>query len=307
VYFSAFMRGYYMIIVIIILIIICLLLVFANLKAKKSQESMAEQIKYINSTETNQLLHSEYGGVSENLINEINEVLKEKRSDSIYYQRKSHTIDQMITNISHDIRTPLTSAMGYINLVRNSDLDEKEKERELEVIEKRLHRMEELIEQFFEFSKVISKDEEIKKEDLNLIGVLEEAIAHYFDDFEAKNRVISLKYDSRKLVVHSNRGMLLRIFDNVISNALKHGEGELEVDVKSEDGKNVITFSNISKDDKLDVTQIFDEFYTTDISRTKGSTGLGLAIVKQFTNLLGGEIDANKEGDKFEIIISFRG
>ncbi|WP_288887852.1 sensor histidine kinase KdpD [uncultured Eubacterium sp.] len=296
-----------MIIVIIILIIICLLLVFANLKAKKSQESMAEQIKYINSTETNQLLHSEYGGVSENLINEINEVLKEKRSDSIYYQRKSHTIDQMITNISHDIRTPLTSAMGYINLVRNSDLDEKEKERELEVIEKRLHRMEELIEQFFEFSKVISKDEEIKKEDLNLIGVLEEAIAHYFDDFEAKNRVISLKYDSRKLVVHSNRGMLLRIFDNVISNALKHGEGELEVDVKSEDGKNVITFSNISKDDKLDVTQIFDEFYTTDISRTKGSTGLGLAIVKQFTNLLGGEIDANKEGDKFEIIISFRG
>ncbi|SKA68637.1 Histidine kinase-, DNA gyrase B-, and HSP90-like ATPase [Eubacterium uniforme] len=296
-----------MIIVIIILIIICLLLVFANLKAKKSQESMAEQIKYINSTETNQLLHSEYGGVSENLINEINEVLKEKRSDSIYYQRKSHTIDQMITNISHDIRTPLTSAMGYINLVRNSDLDEKEKERELEVIEKRLHRMEELIEQFFEFSKVISKDEEIKKEDLNLIGVLEEAIAHYFDDFEAKNRMISLKYDSRKLVVHSNRGMLLRIFDNVISNALKHGEGELEVDVKSEDGKNVITFSNISKDDKLDVTQIFDEFYTTDISRTKGSTGLGLAIVKQFTNLLGGGIDANKEGDKFEIIISLRG
>lgn len=296
-----------MIIVIIILIIICLLLVFANLKAKKSQESMAEQIKYINSTETNQLLHSEYGGVSENLINEINEVLKEKRSDSIYYQRKSHTIDQMITNISHDIRTPLTSAMGYINLVRNSDLDEKEKERELEVIEKRLHRMEELIEQFFEFSKVISKDEEIKKEDLNLIGVLEEAIAHYFDDFEAKNRMISLKYDSRKLVVHSNRGMLLRIFDNVISNALKHGEGDLEVDVKSEDGKNVITFSNISKDDKLDVTQIFDEFYTTDISRTKGSTGLGLAIVKQFTNLLGGGIDANKEGDKFEIIISFRG
>ena len=296
-----------MIIVIIILIIICLLLVFANLKAKKSQESMAEQIKYINSTETNQLLHSEYGGVSENLINEINEVLKEKRSDSIYYQRKSHTIDQMITNISHDIRTPLTSAMGYINLVRNSDLDEEEKERELEVIEKRLHRMEELIEQFFEFSKVISRDEEIKKEDLNLIGVLEEAIAHYFDDFEAKNRVISLKYDSRKLVVHSNRGMLLRIFDNVISNALKHGEGDLEVDVKSEDGKNVITFSNISKDDKLDVTQIFDEFYTTDISRTKGSTGLGLAIVKQFTNLLGGEIDANKEGDKFEIIISFRG
>ncbi|HAV89914.1 MAG TPA: hypothetical protein DCW44_01360 [Eubacterium sp.] len=301
------MRGYYMIIVIIILIIICLLLVFANLKAKKSQESMAEQIKYINSTETNQLLHSEYGGVSENLINEINEVLKEKRSDSIYYQRKSHTIDQMITNISHDIRTPLTSAMGYINLVRNSDLDEEEKERELEVIEKRLHRMEELIEQFFEFSKVISRDEEIKKEDLNLIGVLEEAIAHYFDDFEAKNRVISLKYDSRKLVVHSNRGMLLRIFDNVISNALKHGEGDLEVDVKSEDGKNVITFSNISKDDKLDVTQIFDEFYTTDISRTKGSTGLGLAIVKQFTNLLGGGIDANKEGDKFEIIISFRG
>ena len=236
-YFSAFMRGYYMIIVIIILIIICLLLVFTNLKAKKSQESMAEQIKYINSTETNQLLHSEYGGVSENLINEINEVLKEKRSDSIYYQRKSHTIDQMITNISHDIRTPLTSAMGYINLVRNSDLDEEEKERELEVIEKRLHRMEELIEQFFEFSKVISRDEKIKKENINLIGILEEAIAHYYDDYEARNRMISLKYDTRKIIINSNRGMLLRAFDNVINNALKHGEGELKVSVKCDGDK----------------------------------------------------------------------
>lgn len=296
-----------MIIVIIILIIICLLLVFANLKAKKSQESMAEQIKYINSTETNQLLHSEYGGVSENLINEINEVLKEKRSDSIYYQRKSHTIDQMITNISHDIRTPLTSAMGYINLVRNSDLDEEEKERELEVIEKRLHRMEELIEQFFEFSKVISRDEKIKKENINLIGILEEAIAHYYDDYEARNRMISLKYDTRKIIINSNRGMLLRAFDNVINNALKHGEGELKVSVKCDGDKNIITFSNDTKDDKIDVNQIFDEFYTTDISRTKGSTGLGLAIVKQFTILLGGEIEASKEGNQFNIIISLKG
>ena len=296
-----------MVVVIIILIIICLLLVFKIIKNKKSQDNMAKQISYIKSTETNQLLHNDYGGVSDNLINEINDMLKEKRSDSINYQRKSHTIDQMITNISHDIRTPLTSAMGYINLVRNSDLDEEEKERELEVIEKRLHRMEELIEQFFEFSKVISRDEEIKKEDLNLIGILEEAIAHYYDDYEAKNRMISLNYDSRKIIINSNRGMLLRAFDNVINNALKHGEGELKVSVNCKDDKKIITFSNATKDDKIDVNQIFDEFYTTDISRTKGSTGLGLAIVKQFTILLGGEIEASKEGNQFNIIISLKG
>ena len=294
-----------MIYIVIALCIICAILVVALIRYHKFQKILTEQLEYIKHTDTNKFVNSGAGGSSARLVNSINDILEDKRKQSIIYQRKSHDVDQMITNISHDIRTPLTSALGYINIIRNFELDEDEKNRELEVVEKRMKRMEELIDQFFEFSKVISKDEEIKKEKINLIGILEEAVAHYFDDYEEVGRIIRLNYDNRRVFVYSNRGMLLRIFDNVISNALKHGDGDLKISVSQSAGGIEVTCANEIFDEKLDVEQIFDEFYTTDISRTKGSTGLGLAIVKQFTELLGGEVRAEKNNNHFMIIVSF--
>lgn len=294
-----------MIYIIIVLCIICVILVVALIRYHKFQNSLTKQLNYIMKTDTNKVINSGVGGSSAKLVNSINDILEDKRKQSIIYQRKSHDVDQMITNISHDIRTPLTSALGYINIIRNFELDEEEKNRELEVVEKRMKRMEELIDQFFEFSKVISKDEEIKKEKVNLIGILEEAVAHYFDDYEEVGRIIRLNYDNRRVFLYSNRGMLLRVFDNVISNALKHGDGDLIISVKESAGEIEIVCANEVCDDKIDVEQIFDEFYTTDISRTKGSTGLGLAIVKQFTELLGGSVRAEKNKNNFKIIVCF--
>lgn len=294
-----------MIYIIIVLCIICVILVVALIRYHKFQNSLTKQLNYIMKTDTNKVINSGVGGSSAKLVNSINDILEDKRKQSIIYQRKSHDVDQMITNISHDIRTPLTSALGYINIIRNFELDEEEKNRELEVVEKRMKRMEELIDQFFEFSKVISKDEEIKKENVNLIGILEEAVAHYFDDYEEVGRIIRLNYDNRRVFLYSNRGMLLRVFDNVISNALKHGDGDLIISVKESAGEIEIVCANEVCDDKIDVVQIFDEFYTTDISRTKGSTGLGLAIVKQFTELLEGSVRAEKNNNNFKIIVCF--
>lgn len=294
-----------MIYVIIALSFLCIYLIVRLVKEIRFQKDVRKQLEYIKGKDTNRVVNYGAGGENAKFVNCINEILEEKRKESILYQRKSHDVDQMITNISHDIRTPLTSALGYINIIRNFELDEDEKNRELEVVERRMKRMEELIDQFFEFSKVISKDEEIKKEKINLISALEEAIAHYFDDYEEKGRIIKLDYKSRKEFLFSNRGMLLRIFDNIINNALKHGEGDLCISVTKVEDEYTIEFANDVDDDNLDVDQIFDEFYTTDISRTKGSTGLGLAIVKQFTELLGGNVSAEKKEKKFSVIVKF--
>jgi signal transduction histidine kinase len=98
--------------------------------------------------------------------------------------------------------------------------------------------------------------------------------------------------------------MLLRIFDNLISNAYKHGSGDLHITVEMGDALTV-SFENPSEEGEADVNRIFDEFYTTDISRTKGNTGLGLAIAKQFTQMLGGQIDAGYRKENFWITIKF--
>ena len=269
--------------------------------------SIKDQLKEISDRETRELIHSRYGGKnSQELINEINLLLKEMRRDQERYKQKNHDMEQMITNISHDLRTPLTSAMGYINIILTSDMTDSEKENQLNIVEKRLLRLEELINSFFEFSKIISQERPPELEQLNLIEILQDSIVNYYDDYCSVSREICLKCDRTKLLIFSNRIMLTRIFDNLIGNAYKHGTGTLEVSVE-ENEKIQICFKNKIIDTNVDTERIFDEFYSSDISRTKGNTGLGLAIAKQFTRKLNGNIYAVCENGSFSVIIDLIG
>ena len=210
----------------------------------------------------------------------------------------------MITNISHDLRTPLTSALGYIDIMLTSSEMNDEQRKDLEIVKERLERLEELINSFFEFSKVESSNAAVEMDKLNLIGVLEESIAHYFDDFSRDNREIIFDAPAQRQMIMSNREMLLRIFDNIIGNAYKHSTGSLEITVKKEENLKIV-FTNNLICSNLDMDHIFDEFYTYDISRQKGNTGLGLAIVKQFVMRLSGNVYAKREKDDLSIVVEF--
>ncbi|MBR2176094.1 MAG: HAMP domain-containing histidine kinase [Clostridia bacterium] len=295
-----------LIILMIILAAAAVFLLFLLLMTQAELLSIVRQLKKIKRENTNALIRREGFSVgTKMLIHEINALVKELQYNRIYYKRKKHDLEQMMTNISHDLRTPLTSALGYINIIKNSGLSEEEKNREIEIIEQRLLRLEELINSFFEFSKIISSDKMPEKEEVNLVAILEETAAHYFDDYSSQGRDIVLSCDKSKIILYSNKNMLMRIFDNLINNALKHGCGRLDISANST-GDTVICFRNDLFDSEVNTEKIFDEFYTTDISRTKGNTGLGLAIVKQFTEILGGKISAQYENNVFSITILFR-
>ena len=267
--------------------------------------AVARQLRELKEKKTNSLVHSS-NGTADRLIMEINELLRSTRSEHIAYERKNHALEQMMTNISHDLRTPLTSALGYIDIIQHSDISEEEKERELAIIEKRLLRLEELLDSFFELSKMISGGRKPKSDALNLVSVIEEAVVHYYDDYTAAERQIILDCPVHRLKICSDSSLLMRIFDNLINNALKHGTGDLSI--KLIQGENVgIVFRNGVGTPEPDMEHIFDEFYTTDISRTKGNTGLGLAIAKQFTEMLGGSISADREGDDFIMTVILPG
>lgn len=290
-----------MILAIILLSVTAAVLLAVVILQRREINSVAEQIKELKDKDTNGVVHS-VNGTADRLIDEINFLLASLRSNRIEYTRKNHDLEQMITNISHDLRTPLTSAMGYINIIQTSDISEEEKARELEIIEKRLLRLEELIDSFFEFSKIISSGRTPDKAELNLVSVLEESMVHYYDDYCARGRQIILNCGRRRLMISSNRNMLLRIFDNLISNSFKHGSGDLEVSVYDSD-RIILTFENRLISDDIDIDHVFDEFYTRDICRTKGNSGLGLAIAKQFTEMLGGSISAGISDGKFRVTV----
>lgn len=294
-------------IVSVILGIVSAVLLFLFLFQKLEIRSITDQLKRMRGLTSNQLVHSENGDrTTDALIREINLALRQVRDSHILYQQKNHDLEQMMTNISHDLRTPLTSALGYIDLLRHSNLPEDEKSRELEIVENRLHRLEELINSFFKFSQIISGSRNPDLEPVSLTAILEESIVHYYDDYCGRNREIVLHCDWSNGHILSNRAMLLRIFDNLIGNALKHGVGTLTVTADTSDTNGSrICFENEVTDPNMDIRHLFDEFYTTDISRTGGNAGLGLAIAKQFTQLLGGSIFADCAGQTFSVTVEF--
>lgn len=302
------------------LLILSAVLFFLFFMQNLEIKNISKQISDIAGKDSNELIHTKGVNTADmnRLVGEINGLLKQIRSNKIHYQRKSHDLEQMMANISHDLRTPLTSAMGYINIVINSDMPAEEKEREILIVEKRLVRLEELIDSFFELSKVISKNQLPQTEEINLMAAIEESVAHYYDDFCGQKRKIDILCDKSRICsengndlrhalnINSNRGMLIRIFDNLINNAYKHGIGDLKISVEAAANTAFVRFENELTDSELETDRIFDEFYTTDISRTKGNTGLGLAIAKQFTEILGGGIKAEYDGSVFSITVEIK-
>lgn len=291
-------------IIIILIIVIIILLTYLFLYHNEVKH-ISKEIDNIKDLDSNTLIHSKYNLKNiNNLIYKINNLLIESKNIKIDYGNKNKSLMKMMTNISHDLRTPLTSALGYIDIILKSDLSEEEKKKDLITIEKRLRRLEELISSFFEFSRIISTNKLPTLEKINLTSILEESVIVFYDDYKKNNRKILLDCNQRKIIINSNKMLLTRIFENLIGNAYKHSNSDLIIKVEKLNKVKII-FSNelLDNDIDIDIDRIFDEFYTVDISRTKEGTGLGLAIAKEFTKQLNGNIYAEKQRGQLKIII----
>lgn len=292
-------------IIIILIIVIIILLTYLFLYHNEVKH-ISKEIDNIKDLDSNTLIHSKYNLKNiNNLIYKINNLLTESKNIKIDYGNKNKSLMKMMTNISHDLRTPLTSALGYIDIILKSDLSEEEKKKDLVTIEKRLRRLEELISSFFEFSRIISTNKLPTLKKINLTSILEESVIVFYDDYKKNNRKILLDCNQRKIIINSNKMLLTRIFENLIGNAYKHSNSDLIIKVEKLNKVKII-FSNQLLDNDIDIDRIFDEFYTVDISRTKEGTGLGLAIAKEFTKQLNGNIYAEKHNNQLKIIIELQ-
>ena len=293
-------------IIVVLVILIAFILCYVFLE-KAEIKRLKKELDFIMSNDTNSILHTEFNSKElKEFVSAVNMYLSEIQKRKTEIEHKNNNLMVMMRNISHDLRTPLTSAAGYTDLILHSDLTEDEKICEMKIVEARLKRLTELVDSFFEFSKILTTNKEIELETVNLIGILEECIGNFYEDYKKENREVDFITSNNKISISTNRTMLSRIFENLISNALKYGSGNLTIEVISENADIIrISFTNRIIDKDLDTGRIFDDFYTTDISRTKGSTGLGLAIAKEFTEQLNGNIEAHIEDDKLVIDTTF--
>ncbi|MDK0927014.1 HAMP domain-containing sensor histidine kinase [Clostridium perfringens] len=240
----------------------------------------------------------------ENLIVEINTLIDDKRKMENIYKEKDIELREAIANMSHDLRTPLTSIMGYVYLLNDDKLDKEERKEYLKIIEKRSLVLNDLITNFYGLSRIQADQYEIKFEPVNLELVLGEIIAAFYETLDYKFGEPEINIEEGLGPVLGDKQALNRIFTNLIENMIKHGEGEVKISLKKKNKYIVMEFSNKAEElEPKDVNRIFEKFFTKDRMRTGQNTGLGLAIVKLLVEKQGQKIEAKKVGNRLVINI----
>ncbi|SHO49196.1 sensor histidine kinase [Anaerocolumna xylanovorans] len=237
------------------------------------------------------------------LVININNCLKAEENLRLTCIREEKKFKELIADISHDLRTPLTAIKGYLQMLDNSELT-KEQQMKLDVAAKYTRELEQLIAHFFEYSYLITTETELKPEKINLTNLVTECLAEEIPSLEEQN--LPLCFDEPKTIfVLGDRESILRIIQNLIRNCKQHAREGIDVKLFTENEQAVLTFQNfVSENSELDAEKIFDRFYTGDKARSS-STGLGLSIVKILTEQMGGSVSAALEKGVLRLQVKF--
>lgn len=279
------------IVFIIILVFVCIFLIVKLFLIKKAIREIEKSFTYILEADTNNLITiSSLDKDIKNLTINLNSNLVELRKQRLQYKNGNQELKKIITNISHDLRTPLTALKGYIDLIKQEKLSDNQK-KYLKIIQKKSDELTELTGQLFEFSKILDtleKNTNIKKEECCINEILEETLANFYSIFKEKSIIPTIRITNKKIYKTVNEVSIVRIFENILSNVSKYSNGNFKVEM-NEDG--TITFSNKATSlDATTVQKIFDRYFS--VENAKESTGIGLSIAKQLVELNNGTIKA---------------
>ena len=285
-----------------ILITIVILLTLKIHLLKKSADEISDAFSDRLTSDSNVLIDlSSRDKYMKNLTNNINKELKKLINDRHRYQQGDAELKNAVTNISHDLRTPLTAVCGYLDMLDKEEQSENAK-RYLKIIRGRTEIMKQLTEELFRYSVFTSVSDGTPSEPVILNSALEESLSAMYTSLKAGHITPSVTMPDVKVKRMLNRNALSRIFGNIISNAVKYSDGDLEITLE-ENGR--ITFSNhAEKLDEIQVGRLFDRFYTVETA-SSGSTGLGLSIARALTEQMGGSIDAEYEDGMILIHVHF--
>lgn len=260
------------------------------------EEGFGKTIKVVGGDELSELCKS---------INNMSIELGEKIENE---KRIEKNKNELITNISHDLKTPLTSIVGYLELLNNKDMDENIRDEYISIAYNKSLRLKSLVNELFEYTKLASNDIKLEKNIVNIAMLLNQAVGESIISFSEKNIEVILDNPYNEVLCNVEAVQILRVFENLISNAEKYSDSnsKFKVSLKTIDKKVLISFVNKCEDIKeKELSRLFERFYREDKSRNKEGTGLGLAIVKRIIELHEGNITVQKIGNdiKFDIIL----
>jgi len=292
-------------IIVIILVIIIALLVIKQFYDKRQYNNIVNQLSLV--TTDKSLASLKYLGVDyqqKKLVELINRLLANCRQ----MEKKLKVLDrnnkQMIASISHDFRTPLTSMLGYVQMLQKSDQNY---EKYLNIIEERTKNLSILVEDFYAISIIDSSEYPINIKKNNPIIILQESLAMYYEDIKEHFSIIDIDLKEEFIMLPSDAHILNRIYANLIKNALTHGINEFRVTYEQDEDRISLHFTNSLKDsDGIDVDKLFERTFRVDTNRQINSTGLGLSIAQDLATLINANLSATIINQQITFALVFK-
>jgi len=278
-----------------LLTVALIVMVFKLCLMKNDIRQLGNKLSDVAHTDTNaRLATNTFDKSITALIRSINAMLKKNRQDHFQALRTEAELKRAITNISHDLRTPLTAARGYLQMLESSDLDAETRARYVEIIRGRLDSLGILMSDLFEFARIIEGNTTFEIQEVNISNALRDALSEAYRELEYKGFRVDVDIPDAPVVCQCDPDALRRVLQNLLKNVCVHGKRYLRVRLD----EHQVEISNQADGlDKLDVEQLFERFYTSDASRSNQSTGLGLAIARELTERMGGKLTAQKDDD----------
>lgn len=288
----------------LILLIIIIILIIYILYVQKQLKDINNQVNIRMSEDFGQPIQVQLINKSLNtLIANFNRVLRNEENLRIKTIKHEEKMKDMIANISHDLRTPLTAIKGYMQLLKKS-LKEKKQCEMAETCLNHINELEKLINSFFELSYLEVSKPDINLKKINLTNMISNMIADYVYQFEEHN--INVKYTNEKpIYIYADENSTKRIINNLIKNCICHSIGDLQIDINQDKYINLSFKNPVLEEAEININNLFDRFYVADKSRNKKTTGLGLSIVKILAEQMGGKVYADMKDNMLEIGVQF--
>jgi len=288
-----------LVIVLVIVLVVVMLRYYLLLNGIKQ---IREQLKDIHEAEeTNQRVTNPHSfSELSKLVTEMNIVLELSRENFIYFKGAQQEIKEQITNISHDLRTPLASILGYFELIEDETTTAKEKEQYLTTIKGRAELLRNLLDNYYDLAQIESEQQELQ---MNLVSVGElfiDVLALFYYDFSDKDMTVEIMGELEQFKVFADKELLQRVFVNLVQNVLKHGSQRCEISHEScENQVCTIIKNKVADGNQVEIKKVFNRLYSADKTRNLGNTGIGLTIAKVLIEKMGHEVQADLTDDNW--------
>ncbi|MBI6875653.1 sensor histidine kinase [Clostridium aciditolerans] len=276
---------------------------------KKEIKNITNQLNNYNSLKSGKKLDVKlFDKDIEKLASSINKHIDINIENVAKQKQAEDEIKRSIANISHDLRTPLTSVVGYIQMIKSKKLSEEKESEYIDIALNRAKSLKTLISDFFQLSVIESPEYELKIEPVNLNNILCEVITSFYEDFVHRNITPEINLPEKSLIAIGNESAVKRVIENLIINIIKHTEGEVSITLKEEKSEAVIITKNTVENlTSNDVDLIFNRFHKVDNSRTNSNnTGLGLSIAKSLMEKMNAVIYAKLHENTLHIFCKWK-